>query len=211
MNYSESGYLGYLKAKEKINNCSRNRHLEALEKYQKSPKHCSGCGKLIPYEHRRNKFCNHSCCAKHSKFGRIIENNEIRMCKCCGEQVDRRNNWYCLKCAKANKNKHIIDFNDLLTDSSRKRRILKEVERKCSICGLTEWMGKEIPLVMDHIDGNSDNNNRENLRLVCGNCDMQLPTYKGKNKGNGRIWRRQKYHQEKLLSHNSSDGRTSDL
>ena len=50
------------------------------------------------------------------------------------------------------------------------------------ICGQTEWMGKPIPLVLDHIDGNSDNFKLTNLRLVCGNCDMQLPTYKSKNK-----------------------------
>jgi len=47
--------------------------------------------------------------------------------------------------------------------------------------------------VMDHIDGNADNNSLDNFRLVCGNCDMQLPTYKNKNKGNGRAWRRKRY------------------
>ena len=39
---------------------------------------------------------------------------------------------------------------------------------------------------MDHIDGNSENNRLDNLRLICSNCDMQLPTYKAKNKGKGR-------------------------
>jgi hypothetical protein len=46
---------------------------------------------------------------------------------------------------------------------------------------------------MDHIDGNSENNHLSNLRLVCGNCDMLLPTYKSKNKGNGRAYRRERY------------------
>jgi len=61
---------------------------------------------------------------------------------------------------------------------------------QCEICGLTEWQGQPAPLVMDHIDGHADNNLLTNLRLVCGNCDMQLPTYKAKNKGNGRLWRK---------------------
>jgi hypothetical protein len=74
-----------------------------------------------------------------------------------------------------------------------KRRILLERGNTCEICGNTEWMDKPIPLVLDHIDGNSSNNTKENLRLVCGNCDMQLPTYKSKNKGNGRAFRRQRY------------------
>ena len=48
-----------------------------------------------------------------------------------------------------------------------------------------------------HIDGNSDNNALVNLRLVCGNCDMQLPTYKSKNRGNGRHNRRKRYSEGK--------------
>lgn len=65
----------------------------------------------------------------------------------------------------------------------------------CSVCGNTEWLGQPIPLVMDHVDGNSDNWSVGNLRLVCGNCDMQLPTYKNKNKGNGRFSRKLRYRQ----------------
>lgn len=42
------------------------------------------------------------------------------------------------------------------------------------------------PLVLDHIDGNASNWNENNLRLVCGNCDMQLPTYKSKNRNSAR-------------------------
>ena len=48
-------------------------------------------------------------------------------------------------------------------------------------------------MILDHIDGNADNNNLINLRLVCSNCDSQLPTYKGRNKGNGRFKRRERY------------------
>jgi hypothetical protein len=48
-------------------------------------------------------------------------------------------------------------------------------------------------LVLDHIDGNPDNNRRDNLRLACPNCDSQLPTYKSRNRGSGRAFRRQRY------------------
>lgn len=68
---------------------------------------------------------------------------------------------------------------------------------KCEICGISDWNGKKLVLVLDHIDGNPDNNQPSNLRWVCPNCDSQLPTYKGRNKGKGRHLRKLRYRQNK--------------
>ena len=52
---------------------------------------------------------------------------------------------------------------------------------ECSICGLKEWLGKKLSLILDHINGINNDNRLENLRFVCHNCDSLLPTYKSKN------------------------------
>lgn len=75
-----------------------------------------------------------------------------------------------------------------------RRHILSEQAHRCAICGGSqEWQGSELVLVLDHMDGDSENNRRENLRMVCPNCDSQLPTYKSRNRGRGRHSRRQRY------------------
>jgi hypothetical protein len=50
-----------------------------------------------------------------------------------------------------------------------------------------------LALVLDHIDGDPTNNRRENLRLICLNCDSRLPTYKSRNRGRGAHYRRRRY------------------
>lgn len=52
----------------------------------------------------------------------------------------------------------------------------------CESCGLTEWLGKPIPLELDHINGNNQDNSLHNLRLLCPNCHCFTSTYRGKKK-----------------------------
>lgn len=55
-------------------------------------------------------------------------------------------------------------------------------EYKCSICGQEPiWQGKELTLILDHINGHNKDDRLENLRWVCPNCNQQLPTTNGKN------------------------------
>lgn len=55
-------------------------------------------------------------------------------------------------------------------------------EYKCAICGLEPiWNGKDLTLILDHINGKNHDDRLENLRWVCPNCNQQLETTNGKN------------------------------
>jgi hypothetical protein len=75
------------------------------------------------------------------------------------------------------------------------RQYLAEAQSDCcAICGgANAWLSLPLALVLDHMDGDPTNNRRENLRLICPNCDSQLATYKSRNRGKGRHYRRQRY------------------
>lgn len=66
-----------------------------------------------------------------------------------------------------------------------KRYLIEEYGGKCSECGISnEWNNKSLSLHLDHIDGNSDNDSLDNLRLLCPNCHSQTETYGSKGYGN---------------------------
>lgn len=45
------------------------------------------------------------------------------------------------------------------------------------------WGSKALPLILDHVNGNNRDNSPTNLRYLCPNCDSQLSTRGGANRG----------------------------
>ena len=81
------------------------------------------------------------------------------------------------------------ESNVFVENSTASQKVLREWYKKgeytiyeCSICKLKPiWQGKELTLILDHINGQNNDNRLENLRWVCPNCNQQLDTTGGKN------------------------------
>lgn len=76
-----------------------------------------------------------------------------------------------------------------------KRYLIEKYGEQCLICkwNIRHPKTNTVPLEIDHIDGNAENNVEKNLRLLCPNCHALTSNYKNFNKGNGRIWRKERY------------------
>lgn len=56
------------------------------------------------------------------------------------------------------------------------------LENKCYECGLTDtWNNKPLTLQLHHINGDSSDNNVDNITLLCPNCHTQTHNFTGKN------------------------------
>lgn len=197
MNRKEAGKLGSIAAQATI----AEKYKKRLELYNVTPSLCIRCSDPLDYAKRKNIYCSHRCAASTSNTKR----GASRYCFYCGNLFGRRSRnslKYCSRACEV-KSRWEEKLNSFLLTAVfpsrpfiRQYLILLQTGR-CVICSLYEWNSKEIPLVVDHINGNSEDNTPENLRMICCNCDAQTDTYKSKNIGNGRYYRRERYKQGK--------------
>lgn len=165
-----------------------------------------------------NKFCNHSCAAKFNnpKNIRIPKNPNDEKSKKWRENYHARKKKECLNCGLTTSNKFckgncqseferktkfaLIESGDTSLKSHWSKKYLIHLHgNKCMMCGWCEVnpVSGKVPIELEHVDGHSENNNLDNLKLLCPNCHSLTPTYKGLNKGNGRHSRKERYRQGK--------------
>ena len=131
----------------------------------------------------------------------------MRQCSKCGKKISAENkSGFCQSCLvihrREEKVRNWLETGDtgFTVDTTIRGAIrdyiLQSQNNQCAICGmLNEWNGAELNFVLDHIDGDASNSSRDNLRLVCPNCDSQLPTFKSRNKNSARNKRKEFLHE----------------
>lgn len=165
-------------------------------------KKCLNCKTKINTTIGENKkFCSQSCAATYNNKKRKRK-KEIKRCLNCDNLINYRNTTYCNnKCQKEYKRKIIfkkIESNDFLLENKEteskwvKKYLINKYGEKCMKCGWNEIhaITKKVPIQMNHIDGNTENNNLDNVELLCPNCHSLTENFGSLNKGNGRTHRK---------------------
>lgn len=185
-------------------------------------RYCKQCNLPLDdsnHSKRYNVFCNHSCSARYNNAKRPAQPRrtnktqtikigdekyveyklkEVVNCIQCNIVLSKKQNLFCTTQCHAD-HKFKVSLNQWLEtgEAPSNRSIRKYITYldgyKCFCCGLSDWQGKSITLEVEHKDGNSEDDSRENICLICPNCHSQTDTYKGKNRGNGRHARAQRY------------------
>ena len=142
---------------------------------------CNKCGKEHDGSFGSGKFCSRACANSR------IRTEETK--KKISEGILKSEWW--LKCDYSHNSstekiekqretwKAKRDFNTAHIFSIKKW-LKEERGNKCEECGVEEWNGKRLPMEVDHIDGNTKNNDLTNLKVLCPNCHSQTPTWRKK-------------------------------
>ncbi len=144
------------------------------------------------------KFCTQTCSATHNN--KITKRKPRNNCKNCGTMCLKRQQIFCnTKCQQRFYYLAFIDAwlkgddngvrsSGLTTCKYIKQYLREKFGDKCFECGWNKVhsITGKVPIQLDHIDGNAENNKPENLRLLCPNCHSLTPTFGSLNRGNGR-------------------------
>jgi hypothetical protein len=186
--------------KEKLNKLGYKQSDYVVKKCHEDKK-CECCGITFNSLISDNrKYCSQSCSVTITNTLR----KKTKNCLECGNIIIGKNKIYCNHKCNKDYNLKLIFKSIENGDTTIKSRMIKKYlihihGEKCMECG---WCSinptsNKVPIELEHIDGNSENNSLDNLKLLCPNCHSLTSTYKALNKGNGRHNRMIRYNNGK--------------
>jgi hypothetical protein len=175
-------------------------------KIEEPIKYCECCNSII--ENAGIKYCSSSCAAKinnilYPKRTKLdnYKTKKQNFCLYCGGLCVKK---YCSYSCHQEKRKEeykekILSNDPLISNRLYRKFLIEEYGAKCMECGWDKVnpITKNCPIELEHIDGNSRNNELNNLKLLCPNCHSLTPTYKALNIGKGRHSRMKRYKEGK--------------
>jgi len=151
----------------------------------------TSCGHPIFSRSPKAKYCSLQCFKARFRINR-------QPCRNCGGPLSLRVQKYC-----SNKCQHDYQFKQRLQafhsgtppafrhSNSLKRIVVSILGERCTNCGWAERhpVTGRVPIELEHIDGNWENNDPSNLTLLCPNCHSLTPTFRALKRGRGRPFR----------------------
>lgn len=166
---------------------------------------CPTCSNRFSIKQSRRKdknFCSMKCFYIH----RNPEYGVKHLCLLCEKEIGdyRVKRKYCSSgCTilhqKQLRYKQIESGDPSLYVKNYRNYLIEKYGAACMECGWskTNKYSNTVPIELEHVDGNSENNNLDNLKLLCPNCHSLTPTFRGLNRGNGRHERMSRYNEGK--------------
>ena len=147
------------------------------------------CGKTFETHRARNahQIAHKDRPERYSTSRKKVQ--KLYSCQYCSKEFEhsnsRKNKFCSVDCFSKNQWENVSIPNIEQGLGGNYKRYLRETRGDiCSECGQTPlWNNKPLVLQLDHIDGDSDNNSLDNLRLLCPNCHTQTDNYGSKGQG----------------------------
>lgn len=170
--------------------------------FQKPVKFCKFCDHEI--ENHGIDFCSSSCSAKFNNPIKTSKREKL-LCLGCGCTLKKKSGKkFCSsECFNDVRYKNWIEAwkcgeekgysGEGFYVAAPLRRYLKEkFGNKCCKCHWNQInpVTGNVPVQINHIDGNPANNTEENLELICPNCHSLTPNYMALNKNSCRTHRK---------------------
>lgn len=152
----------------------------------------SGCGNPIFSKSCKARYCSSACAnvsySRRTKVclpctngcGRLVASSQKKYCSLACQQDYQ----FKIRCLELEAGRYKPSGSNRLI----RRYLVLKFGEQCSQCNWNKRHARtgRVPVEVEHIDGDWQNNQLSNLTLLCPNCHSLTNTFRGLNRGKGR-------------------------